>query len=156
MTPKDIIVSGMTKMPQYYSKFHLLLSLATDVVYSDLDADKINRLPDTAFHRNVDLVVLSASPKVKTHIILPPAVYGIADHALAQKGISNPISVLIPMFIRYGIDRGQAGMVGKGLNVWPCVHISERTCLPLNVIIRGFTHLTFSCCGDRYSSRGSS
>ena len=85
------------------------------MVYSDLDADEINRLPDTAVHRNVDLMVLSASPKVKTHIILPPTVYGIADHALAQKGISNPFPGHIPLFIRYSIDRGQAGMVGRDL-----------------------------------------
>ena len=32
-------------------------ALGTDEVYSDLDPDRINALPDSAFHRNVDLEV---------------------------------------------------------------------------------------------------
>ena len=95
------------------------------MIYSDLDPDHINALPDTASHRNVELMVISASPKVKTHIVSPPTIYGIADHALVRKGISNPISIQIPTLIRASIDRGQAGVVGKGLNMWPQVHTSD-------------------------------
>jgi hypothetical protein len=102
-----------------------LLSLATDVVYSDLDTERINAIPDTALHRDVELLVLSASPKVRTHIVSPPDIYGIADHVLVQKGISNSVSILLPQRIRVDISRGQAGMVGKGLNMWSNAHISE-------------------------------
>lgn len=108
---------------------------ATDVIYSDLDPDHINTLPDTAFHRNVELLVLSASPKVKTHIVSPPTIYGIADHALVRKGISNPVSIQIPALIRASIDRRQAGMIGKGLNVWPNVHITESACSSRSMIL---------------------
>lgn len=111
--------------------FGFPILLATDMIYSDLNPDQMNALPDTAFHRNVELMVLDASSKVKTHIVSPPTIYGIADHALVQKGISNSISIQVPTLIRAGIDRGQAGMVGKGLNVWPLVHISESTYLLL-------------------------
>ena len=55
----------------------------------------------------------------------PPTIYGIADHELVRKGISNSSSMQLPALIRVSIARGQAGVVGKGLNVWPNVHISE-------------------------------
>jgi hypothetical protein len=112
------------------------LSTATDNIYSDLDPAHINALPDTAFHRDVELLVLSASPKVRTHIITPPTIYGIADHALVRKGISNPSSIQLPALIRVSIGRGQAGVVGKGLNKWGNVHISESTSIFLNENLR--------------------
>jgi hypothetical protein len=31
----------------------------------------------------------------------------------------------VPALIRAGVARGQAGMVGKGQNLWPNVHISD-------------------------------
>jgi hypothetical protein len=107
---------------------HRLFSFtAMDTIYSDLDLEHVYALPDTAFHRDVELAVLSASPKVKTHIISPPTIYGIADHVLVRKGISNPVSIQLPGAIRASLGRKQAGMVGKGLNVWPCIHITEST-----------------------------
>lgn len=108
----------------YYPSF-IISPPATDVVYSDLDPEHIYTIPDTAWHRNVELLVLAASPKVKTHIVSPPTIYGIADHALVQKGISNPVSIQLPTLIRASIARGQAGVLGKGLNIWPDVHITE-------------------------------
>lgn len=111
------------------------------MIYSDLDTESINALPNTALHRNVELLVLSASPKVKTHIVSPPTIYGTADHALVRKGISNPSSQQLPALIGIGIERGQAGMVGKGLNVWPNVHISEST--HLSSMYGDITHITF-------------
>ncbi|KAF8481469.1 hypothetical protein JB92DRAFT_3132745 [Gautieria morchelliformis] len=98
---------------------------ATDNIYSDLDPAHINAVPDTALHRDVELLVLSASPKIRTHIISPPTIYGIADHALVRWGISNNSSQQLPGLIRVSIARGQAGFIGKGLNVWGNVHISE-------------------------------
>jgi hypothetical protein len=88
----------------------------------------MNRLPDSAFHRNVELEVLSAASRVRTHIVLPPTIYGIADHALVQKGIANDQSIQLPALIRASVARGQAGVVGKGENVWPNVHISDSEC----------------------------
>ena len=106
-------------------KFYKSLSSATDNIYSDLDPEHINSVPDTALHRDIELLVLSASPKVRTHIISPPTIYGIADHALVRKGISHSSSIQLPALIRVSIARGQGGVVGKGLNIWPNVHISE-------------------------------
>ncbi|KIJ55851.1 hypothetical protein M422DRAFT_240474 [Sphaerobolus stellatus SS14] len=98
----------------------------TEEIYSDLDPDHINQLPDTAFHRNVELLVLKASEQgVRTHIVLPSTIYGLPDHVLAQKGISNPISIQMPLLIRASMARGQAGICGKGVNLWPNIHITE-------------------------------
>ncbi|GJJ14007.1 hypothetical protein Clacol_008264 [Clathrus columnatus] len=102
---------------------------ATDNIYSDLNPDHINSLPPTAFHRNVELMILNASSelgsKIKTHIVLPSTIYGIADNVLVQKGIANNISMQMPELIRLGIARGQGGVMGKGLNCWPNIHIKE-------------------------------
>jgi hypothetical protein len=114
------------------------------MVYSDLELESVYKLPDTAIHRDVELAVLSASPKVKTHIVSPPTIYGIADHALVRKGISNPISMQLPTIIRASLDRKQAGMVGKGLNVWPCIHTTESTCLPYEYMPRDYQRGTQS------------
>lgn len=86
----------------------------------------MNRLPDTAFHRNVELLVLKSSEQgIKTHIVLPSTIYGVANHLLVQKGISNPTSIQMPQLILASIDRGQGGILGKGANLWPDIHISE-------------------------------
>jgi len=99
---------------------------ATEEIFSDMDPDHMNRLPDTAFHRNVELMVLKASEQgVRTHIVLPSTIYGVADHILVEKGVSNPISIQMPQLIRAGISRAQGGMCGKGENIWPNIHISE-------------------------------
>ncbi|KAF8509426.1 hypothetical protein BU17DRAFT_77845 [Hysterangium stoloniferum] len=100
---------------------------ATDIIYSDLDSAQVNSIPDTAFHRDVELLVLNASSsgKIRTHIVTPSTIYGISDHILVQESISNSISMQIPEFIRASIARGQGGVLGKGENLWSNIHISE-------------------------------
>ncbi|KAG2003467.1 hypothetical protein CC2G_004069 [Coprinopsis cinerea AmutBmut pab1-1] len=99
----------------------------TDIVYDDSDPDQIETLAPTQLHRNVDLELVQADKEgyVKTYIILPSTIYGIADHKLVQLGISNPHSIQIPSLIKASLGRGQAGMVGKGVNRWPNVHIDD-------------------------------
>lgn len=80
--------------------------------------------------------VLAASPRVRTHIVLPPTIYGIASHALVQKGISNAQSIQVPALVRASVERGQAGMVGKGANLWPNVHISDSERRPASLFRR--------------------
>lgn len=53
----------------------------SDRQYNDLDrVDELTSLPDDAFHRNVDKIVLEAGQKhsdvLKTCIICPPTIYG--------------------------------------------------------------------------------
>ena len=73
---------------------------------------------------------------VKTYMVYPATVYGIADHALTKAGISNPHSMQVPALIRASLDRGRAGMVGLGKNIWHNVHTDESGSLPL--VRRGY------------------
>ncbi|KAG2158554.1 uncharacterized protein EDB93DRAFT_1245782 [Suillus bovinus] len=100
---------------------------ATDTVYSDLDIPLIETLPKTQPHREVDIEVVAADEKgyVRTYIVLPSMIYGIANTPLVKLGIQNPYSIQIPKLIKAGIDRKQGGVVGKGLNLWPNVHIND-------------------------------
>ncbi|TFK56012.1 NAD(P)-binding protein [Heliocybe sulcata] len=100
---------------------------ASDVVYSDTDISLIETLKPSQPHRPVDILVSEAGAEgyVKTHIVLPSTIYGIAQGSLFDKGISNPQSVQVPALIIGGWNRGQGGMIGQGKNIWPCVHIEE-------------------------------
>jgi hypothetical protein len=62
---------------------------------------------------------------VKTYIVLPSSIYGLATGPLVDAGIQNPSSIQIPWTIGAALDRGQVGMVGPGKNIWPNVHIDD-------------------------------
>ncbi|KAI0674908.1 NAD-P-binding protein [Trametes maxima] len=99
----------------------------TDIIYNDNDAEQLARLPATQPHRMVDLTVIAADQQgyVKTFIVLPSTIYGLARGPLVDAGIMNPQSQQIPALILASIDRGRAGMVGEGKNIWPDVHIDD-------------------------------
>ena len=67
---------------------------------------------------------------MKTYLVYPVTIYGIADHALTKAGISNAHSIQVPALIQASLDRGRAGMVGVGKNIWHNVHINESGSLP--------------------------
>ncbi|KAJ7255790.1 hypothetical protein B0H12DRAFT_1112886 [Mycena haematopus] len=102
---------------------------ASTTVYDDSDADQMESISPTQLHRNVDLAITAADAEgyVKSYIILPSTIYGLAANRLVDLGIQNPHSVQIPMLISAALDRGQAGMVGEGKNLWPNVEIHELT-----------------------------
>lgn len=57
---------------------------ASDKVYDDLDkVEELTGLPDHAFHRDVDQIVLNAGTKnaasTKTAIVCPPTIYGMSS-----------------------------------------------------------------------------
>jgi len=99
----------------------------SDTIYDDANPDQIETLADTQLHRNVDLELINADKEgyVKVYIILPSTIYGIATGEFVDRGIQNPHSLQIPGLIQVSLSRGRAGMVGKGKNVWPNVHIDE-------------------------------
>ncbi|KAJ7064773.1 NAD(P)-binding protein [Mycena amicta] len=100
---------------------------ASDVVYDDSDAAQIASLPETQIHRNVDLAITDADAQgyIKSYIILPSTIYGLATGRLVDVGVQNPHSIQIPALISAALDRGRAGMVGEGKNLWPNVEIHE-------------------------------
>ncbi|KAH9041644.1 hypothetical protein EDB85DRAFT_2071888 [Lactarius pseudohatsudake] len=100
----------------------------TDVIYADTDPEQIESLPDTAFHRLVDLEVVAADKEgyVRTYIVLPSTIYGIATGKLFDLGISHAFSQQIPAAIKASLDRGQGGVIGEGKNIWPNVEVHEQ------------------------------
>ncbi|KAH9003177.1 hypothetical protein EDB86DRAFT_3117868 [Lactarius hatsudake] len=110
----------------------------TDVIYADTDPEQIESLPDTAFHRLVDLEVVAADKEgtkfremcdtgyVRTYIVLPSTIYGIATGKLFDLGISHAHSIQLPVAIKASVDRGQGGVIGEGKNIWPNVEVHEQ------------------------------
>ncbi|OAX38403.1 NAD(P)-binding protein [Rhizopogon vinicolor AM-OR11-026] len=110
-------------------------NFTADKIYSDLDIPKIEALPKTQPHREVDIAVVAADEEgyARTYIILPSTIYGIANTSLVSLGLQNPHSQQIPLLIKTGLARGQGGVVGKGLNVWPSIHIDDTATLYITV-----------------------
>ncbi|KAL4243713.1 NAD(P)-dependent Metabolic Enzyme [Abortiporus biennis] len=101
----------------------------TGEIYDDLNPDQIETLPPKALHRHVDLEVVAADKEgyVKSYIVLPSLVFGIASNVLVDAGLARKVSIVLPGSIRFALDRGEVGMIGKGLSVWNCVHIDDNT-----------------------------
>ncbi|KAI0783874.1 hypothetical protein BC629DRAFT_530767 [Irpex lacteus] len=98
-------------------------------IFHDDDPDDIERsVPSTAHHRHVDTALVAADKEgyVKTYIILPSIVWGIASNPLVDAGIANPHTQVVLSLIQAALDRGQAGTVGKGQAVWPNVNIEDQ------------------------------
>ncbi|KAI0710132.1 NAD-P-binding protein [Earliella scabrosa] len=121
-TPILIHTSGTAVLSDNARGMH-----GTDTIYYDSDPDQLETIPLTQPHRDVDLNIVAADKEgyVKTFIVLPSTVYGIASNPLVDAGIANPQSMQIPKLIEASIDRRQAGMVGLGINVHPNVHIDD-------------------------------
>ncbi|TVY60806.1 Uncharacterized protein LSUE1_G008355 [Lachnellula suecica] len=93
--------------------------------YDDLDkvAD-LTGLPDSAFHRDVDKLVLEASSDaVKTAILCPPTIYG------PGRGPGNQRSRQVYNLVKATLEKGQAPQLGKGLTEWDNVHVHDLSAL---------------------------
>lgn len=94
---------------------------ASEDVYSDLDMGKILSIPITQLHKDVDSFILDSCSdnSFSAYIVCPPTIYGLGT------GPFNKHSVQVPALIRAALDRGKAGTVGKGLNLWNHVHVQD-------------------------------
>lgn len=102
-------------------------------LYDDTDVSQLASIDVKQPHRPVDIEVVKADTDgyVRTYIILPSTIYGIASGPLVNDGISNPHSAQIPLQIRASIARGQGGVIGTGKNVWSHVHVDDNSDLYL-------------------------
>ncbi|WWC66709.1 uncharacterized protein I206_100613 [Kwoniella pini CBS 10737] len=108
-----------------------------DIIYTDLNPTpktkdfpaliSMTEIPESNPHRNVDLEILEADKAgyIKSYIILPSTIWGKGVGEVYDKGLSNSFSDQIPTLIKAGLDRGRAGMVGEGKNIWPHVKITD-------------------------------
>jgi nucleoside-diphosphate-sugar epimerase len=77
-------------------------------------------LPDEAFHRDVDKIVLGASSDVvKTAVICPPTIYG------EGRGPGNKTSRQVYHLASVTLKNGQAPQIGRGLAEWDNVHVHD-------------------------------
>jgi len=92
--------------------------------YNDWTAvsDLIN-LPDEAFHKNVDALVLNAGKEnaesVKTAILCPPTIYG------AGRGPSNARSRQAYELAKFILDKQFVPIIGQGKARWNNVHVHD-------------------------------
>ncbi|KAJ6599760.1 hypothetical protein DFH09DRAFT_1021199 [Mycena vulgaris] len=98
-----------------------------DTVYDDTNPEQLETLDPAQPHRNVDLALIEADKEgyIKSYIILPSLIYGIATGPFVAAGLQNAHSIQVPTLINASLDRGQGGMVGAGKNLWPNVEIHE-------------------------------
>jgi hypothetical protein len=89
--------------------------------YDDLEGvTELTNLPDVAWHRDVDKIVLSAgSNATKTAIVCPPTIYGLG------RGPGNQTSKQVYWLAKVTLENGYAPRVGKGLTEWDNVHGSS-------------------------------
>ena len=64
---------------------------------------------------------------LRSYIIYPSAVWGIARNPLVDAGIAIPYSGGVNVMIRAALERGRAGQVGNGQAQLPCINVEERT-----------------------------
>jgi hypothetical protein len=98
--------------------------------YDDLEnVAGLTSLPDSAFHRDIDKIVLeSASDSVKTAIVCPPTIYG------PGRGPVNKRSRQVYHLARITLKLGKAPQVGRGLTVSPFPRSITSFALVLRVV----------------------
>ncbi|KAJ2920430.1 hypothetical protein H1R20_g16664, partial [Candolleomyces eurysporus] len=89
-------------------------------IYSDLQSDELQALPETALHRNVDIPLVNADKEgyVKAYLVTPGTVFGTATGPLVDLGIQNKFSMQVPFFVKAALARKRGGYIGAGKNVW--------------------------------------
>ncbi|KAJ7242688.1 hypothetical protein C8J57DRAFT_1367366 [Mycena rebaudengoi] len=96
-------------------------------VYNDTNAEQLDTLDPKLPNRSADLEILKADEEgyIKSYIVVPGLVFGIAAGRFVDLGLQNPHTRLLPFMIRLLLALGEGATVGDGKNVWPCVEIHE-------------------------------
>ncbi|KAI0787446.1 NAD-P-binding protein [Fomes fomentarius] len=100
---------------------------ASSTIVSDTDQAALDAIPPSAPHRTVDLLAISADTEgyARSYVVFPSLIYGIAHGPLFDAGISHNQTVATPLLSSTFLQRGHAGIVGKGANFWGVVHIDD-------------------------------
>lgn len=85
--------------------------------------DELTNLPDHAFHRNVDRLVLDAGNKhadvIKTALVCPPTIYGTGRGPVSGRGRQT---YELAKFI---LGKQFVPIIGKGKARWNNVHVAD-------------------------------
>lgn len=92
--------------------------------YNDLEGvGRLLSLPDTAFHRDIDKIVLEAAaikPDVmKIAIVCPPTIFGVG------RGPANTRSRQVPGLVEATLNKGFGPKIGTGTTEWDNVHVQD-------------------------------
>ena len=92
--------------------------------FDDWDGiDKVTSIPDDAFHRDVDKIILGiskASPdSAKTAIVCPPCING------PGRGACNTTSMQVYTLAKTVLSRKKGLLVGQGKNIWHYIHVQD-------------------------------
>ncbi|KAF2786838.1 hypothetical protein K505DRAFT_330075, partial [Melanomma pulvis-pyrius CBS 109.77] len=103
---------------------HGRLGERTEKEYNDwTDVSSLTHLPASAFHRNVDQLVLEAGAKnpaaVKTAIVCPPTIYG------PGRGPSNARSRQAYELAKFVLAERRVPIIGAGAAQWNNIHVAD-------------------------------
>ncbi|KAK7713310.1 hypothetical protein SLS64_004560 [Diaporthe eres] len=102
-----------------------------DEKYDDIaDIEKVTSIPDKAYHRNVDKIVLAANDHaaVKTAIVCPPCICG------PGRGPVNTRSIQVYDVAKFTLKNGFAPVIGKGLTEWDYIHVHDLADLIVSLV----------------------
>ncbi|KAI5196690.1 NAD(P)-binding protein [Aureobasidium subglaciale] len=111
----------------------------TDEQYDDLEGiNSVVNLPDEAFHRNVDKIVLEAGTKnkdiVKTVIICPPTIYGTGRGPIGQRGRQ------VYEMAKLILSQGFIPVVGQGKARWTNIHVADLSNVYKSLALKAIAH----------------
>lgn len=72
---------------------------------------------------------------LKSYIVLPSCVWGVARNPLVDAGLINPHSMGLRFLFGAALARGRAGVVGKGAVLWSSVEIEESMCIASSLCV---------------------
>ncbi|KAK0543287.1 hypothetical protein OC845_006196 [Tilletia horrida] len=103
--------------------------------YDDTDLDQLNRIPDSAAHRMIDLEITTDIAMGKIGggaIVCPTLIWGIAN------GPMRTISQQVPGMVEKALSplNKRAVYAGEGTNVWNSIHVDDLTTLIYHLIQR--------------------
>ncbi|PWY89197.1 nucleoside-diphosphate-sugar epimerase [Aspergillus heteromorphus CBS 117.55] len=93
-------------------------------VYDDWEnVDELLNLPDHAFHRNVDRLVLETAKReegvVKTALVCPPTIYGRGRGPVSQRGRQ------VYQLAKATLQLQKGPIIGPGRSIWNNIHIHD-------------------------------
>ncbi|BCS02023.1 uncharacterized protein AKAW2_60287S [Aspergillus luchuensis] len=116
--------TGGTGILTFHDTDRNVFGEGSDKVYDDWDGvDELLNLPEHAFHRNVDRVVLETAKAkgdvVKTALVCPPTIYGRGRGPVSVRGRQ------VYELAKVTLQLKKAPIIGDGKSIWNNIHIHD-------------------------------
>ncbi|KAG8525704.1 uncharacterized protein KY384_000464 [Bacidia gigantensis] len=136
-----------------FNKKPRTLGEAADDIYDDWSGvTQVTSLPDFAPHRKVDrLVIESDGPSLKTAIVCPPTIYGVA------RGPGNVRGHQLYELARCTLEKGHGLQIGAGKTFWTYIHVKDMSKVYLklvNAALAGGGEATWGAAGYYFTENG--